>query len=106
MLSILAFISSDVIVVLPLSITILNIIDFLPSGTWLPLYSSTNFTSFNLPLIEPEISSHVTDSSTKIDKSFSTNGNKGIWTNLLSLEAKGTNSSTFNSKIATLALFI
>ena len=105
-LSSFVLISSDVIVTSLLSIITRNIIDFLPSGTWLPLYSSMNLTSLTLFFIESDISFHVVDSSTKIDKSFSTYGCCGIWVNLLSLEALGTSSSIFSSNTATLVRFI
>ena len=99
-------ISSDVKVTSPLPSNTLSIIDFLPSGTWLPLYSSINLTSLTLFLIAVEILLQVTSSLTKIDKSFSTNGTCDKCVNLLSREALGTNNPVSNSNTATLVRLI
>ena len=106
MLFIFSFICSDVIVVPSLSIFTFNVTDFLPSGIWSPLYSSTNSTSLTFALIFSSICFHVISSSTMIDKSFSTNGSSGNLSYSFVLEAYGTNFSVLISNIATFVLFI
>ena len=70
-----------------------TVTDFLPSGTCLPRYSSTNCAPWNSSLLTPRtvwaISAHFTSPGSSTEMSYSVMGYSGRWVKLLVRERKG-----------------